>query len=141
MKRIVLSMGHEDLHGIFRKFLKSKFIVCMNDVFSSNYLFDVIEEDHPDIIIFHDKHLEIPYDPEQENQVEENLYKEIKFLEIIEYIRQTYNDSIRVVFVCERPQGDPFLSELVNNNVLDIFLYESICSGCFSETTSKSTSI
>ena len=97
MKRIVLSMGHEDLHGIFRKFLKSKFIVCMNDVFSSNYLFDVIEEDHPDIIIFHDKHLEIPYDPEQENQVEENLYKEIKFLEIIEYIRQTYNDSIRVV--------------------------------------------
>ncbi|PFT46086.1 hypothetical protein [Bacillus cereus] len=121
MKRIVLSMGHEDLHGIFRKFLKNKFIVCMNDVFSSNYLFDVIEEDHPDIIIFHDKHLEIPYDPEQENQVEENLYKEIKFLEIIEYIRQTYNDSIRVVFVCERPQGDPFLSELVNNNVLDIF--------------------
>ncbi|MEB9673217.1 hypothetical protein AB1J99_30920 [Bacillus bombysepticus] len=121
MKRIVLSMGHEDLHGIFRKFLKSKFIVCMNDVFSSNYLFDVIEEDHPDIIIFHDKHLEIPYDPEQENQVEENLYKEIKFLEIIEYIRQTYNDSIRVVFICERPQGDPFLSELVNNNVLDIF--------------------
>ena len=39
----------------------------------------------------------------------------------VEYIRRKYDDAIRFVFLCERPEGDPFLSELVSRNVLDIF--------------------
>lgn len=96
----------------------------MNEVFNSQYLMDVIEEDNPDIIFFHDKHFGIAYDPDEENQSDEKFYRETKFLDIIEYLRQE-NDNIRIGFVCERTPGDPFLSELVNNNVLDIFYTNS----------------
>lgn len=124
MKRVVLAMGNEEFHTIFRKFLREKFLVSMNEVFNSQYLMDVIEEDNPDIIFFHDKHFGIAYDPDEENQSDEKFYRETKFLDIIEYLRQE-NDNIRIGFVCERTPGDPFLSELVNNNVLDIFYTNS----------------
>lgn len=119
MKRILLAMGHEEYHSIFRKYLKSDFKVSMNDVYNLRYLTDIVDEERPDYIIFHDQHLGITLD---ENYTgDEAYYREVKILDFIEYARHRYDDQIRIVIVCERQIGDPFLSELVNNNVLDIF--------------------
>ncbi|MEI5919377.1 hypothetical protein WBU96_19530 [Bacillus albus] len=119
MNKILLAMGHEQYHAIFREYLREDFKFCMNDVFDLKYLIDILEEEKPNYIIFHEKHLGMDIGEVDKNK--ETYYREVKLLDFIEYARHCYNDELRIVIVCERSQGDPFLSELINNNVLDIF--------------------
>ena len=113
MKKVLLGLGNEKFNLIVREALSPYFEVIKEEVLSHKYLQEFIQEQNPDIIILHDYYLA--------SEKHEPFEKELEWLQTIEYIRRAYDDSKRVVFVCERKQGDPFLSELVNRNILDIF--------------------
>jgi hypothetical protein len=117
-KKILLAVGNEKFNQILRKALDDHFIVLKDEVYSIKYLEELIEENDPDIIILHDYYLA--------SDKTDTYEREIEWLQIIENIRRVYDDEKRVVFICERKQGDPFLSELVNRNVLDIFHTRSL---------------
>jgi hypothetical protein len=113
LKRVLLGLGNEKFNKIIRQALEPHFEVIKEEVLSHKYLEELIEEQNPDIIIVHDYFL-----PSEKTHPFE---REVEWLQTIERIRRAYDDSKRIVFICERKQGDPFLSELVNRNVLDIF--------------------
>lgn len=117
-KRVLLALGNEKFNQILRKALQENFIVLNDEVYSIKYLEELIEESKPDIILLHDYYLA--------SEKTEPYERETEWLETIENIRRVYDDNKRVVFICERKQGDPFLSELINRNVLDIFHTRSL---------------
>lgn len=118
MKKVLLGLGNEKFNEIVREALESHFNVIKDEVLSHKYLEEFIQEQNPDIIIVHDYYLA--------SEKSDPFEKEIEWLQTIERIRRAYDDSKRIAFVCERKQGDPFLSELVNRNVLDIFHNRSL---------------
>ncbi|MEX3623629.1 hypothetical protein [Viridibacillus arvi] len=117
-KKILLGIGNEKFNHLLRTQLSNDFFVLAEEVYSRKYLEEFIEDYSPNIVILHDYFLT--------SEKEEQLEKEVEWLQIIERIRQKYDDEKRIVFICERNQGDPFLSELVNRNVLDIFHSRSL---------------
>lgn len=118
MKKVLLAIGNDKFNNLLRSPLSENFNVLSVEVYSRKYLEEFIEDHDPDIIIVHDRFLTSENDDEFEQEVE--------WLQIIERIRQQYDDQKRIVFICERNSGDPFLSELVNRNILDIFHSRSI---------------
>lgn len=121
MKRILLAIGEPNYSKILRDRLKSyphDFAVLDQEVLHHKYLFEILENEQPEILIVHDYYLQ--------TDKETAADKEIEWLELIETLRTQFDDSVRVVFLCERNKGDAFLSELVNRNVLDIFNNNSI---------------
>lgn len=118
MKKVLLAIGNEKFNQLLRIPLSKHFSVIPEELYSLKYLEEFVEDFKPDIIILHDYYLK--------SEKEEAFDKEVEWLKIIERIRQLYDDQKRIVFICERNQGDPFLSELVNRNVLDIFHTRSI---------------
>lgn len=113
-KRVLLAVGESNLTAIFRKHLRPPtFDVSDNEVLHRNYIPEFLELDRPDIILLHDYYL--PSDAVTEKD------KDDEILKLIEDWRLRYNDSLRVVFMCERDKADPFLGALVARNVLDIF--------------------
>lgn len=117
-KKVLLAIGNEKFNLLLRRPLSEHFMVLNDEVYSRKYLEEFIDDQSPDIIIIHDYYLT----SEKMDQFE----KEVELLQIIERIRRIYDDEKRIVFMCERNQGDPFLSELVNRNVLDIFHSRSL---------------
>lgn len=117
-KRVLLALGNEKFNQILRRALQGHFDVLKDEVYSIKYLEELIEESRPDIIILHDYHLA--------SDKTDAYEREMEWLQIAENIRHQYDDKKRIVFICERQQGDPFLSELINRNVLDIFHTRSL---------------
>ncbi|MBU8908061.1 hypothetical protein [Desertibacillus haloalkaliphilus] len=115
MKRILLALGEPKFNEILRRHLTNKdgFYVIKQEPVHVKYLDEIIEDERPNMIIFHDRYISSNY--------EDMSDREVEWLQIVEKLRTSYDDTIRVVFFCERDKGDPFLSELVNRNVLDIF--------------------
>ncbi|MCK6259559.1 hypothetical protein LCY76_23605 [Fictibacillus sp. KIGAM418] len=115
MKRILLAIGRDDFNKIVKQQLESHqdFSVIDTMVYHINFLPQMVEEFKPDIVIGHDSFLP--------SEHFESLERELEWLKTVEFIRRKYDDEIRFVFFCEREKGDPFLSELISRNVLDIF--------------------
>lgn len=113
MKKVLLAIGNDKFNNLLRSPLSAYFTVLSEEVYSRKYLEEFVQDHEPDIIVVHDYFLTSEYHDQFEQEVE--------WLQIIERIRQKYDDEKRIVFICERNPGDPFLSELVNRNVLDIF--------------------
>jgi len=121
MKRILLAIGEPNYSKILREKFKNyadDFAVLDQEVLHHKYLLEILENEQPEILIVHDYYLQ--------SDKEVAADKEMEWLNFIEIIRTQFDDSIRVVFLCERNKGDVFLSELVNRNVLDIFNNNSI---------------
>lgn len=118
MKKILLAIGNEKFNALLRKPLSAEFTVLNEEVYSRKYLDEFVSDYNPDIIIVHDYYLA--------SEKSDAFEKEVEWLQIIERIRQQYDDEKRIVFICERNPGDPFLSELLNRNVLDIFHNRSL---------------
>ena len=116
MKTVLLAIGDDKFSNILEKYLQESFHVLTHRVYHHRYLRDMVKEYRPDILIAHDTLLERD---ESDEKNESEL--EYEWLDHVEYFRREYEDSIRFVFICERSKGDPFLSELVNRNVYDIF--------------------
>lgn len=116
MKKVLLAVGGGAYSNILqRNFSKERdfFTLCDQEVMHFRYMSEVIEIDKPDILIVHDHYL-----PSEQTEVEE---RQEEWLNFIQSLRAEYDDSIRIVFLCERPRDDTFLSYLVSINVLDIF--------------------
>ncbi|MDC3424300.1 hypothetical protein NC797_07230 [Aquibacillus sp. 3ASR75-11] len=120
MSKILLAIGNTDYSKIIRNNLseKSDFTVLEQEVMHHRYLLEIVDLEKPDILIVHDYYL--PTDMISKEDREE------EWLTFIQTLRESYDDSIRVVFLCERKKGEPFLSYLVDSNVLDIFNDNSI---------------
>ncbi|WP_121616806.1 hypothetical protein [Virgibacillus halodenitrificans] len=117
-KKVLLALGNEKFNLILRKSLEEHFTVLKDEVYSFKYLEELIEESKPDIIILHDYYLA--------SEQTEPYEREKEWLHTVENVRRVYDDKKRLVFICERKQGDPFLSEMINRNVLDIFHTRSL---------------
>jgi hypothetical protein len=121
MQKVLLAVGNEKLSQILRNTLSefpNDFNISETEVFHHRFLEEIVESEIPDILILHDFYLESDCKTKGE--------KEKEWISFIKKIRVTYDDSIRIVFLCERPKGDPFLSHLVSLNVLDIFSDDTI---------------
>lgn len=111
---ILLAVSEPNFVGILRSnFVLGGFEVIDNDVYHRNYLIEIIELEKPSILVIHDTYLPSDHSSPKE--------KDDEMLEILTYLRTTYDSSIRIVYLCERERKDPFLGSLVARNVLDIF--------------------
>ena len=116
MKRILLAIGNTEYSKILRSHFANhadELVVLEQEIMHHKYLDEIVELEKPDILLVHDYYLssDTVMGPEREKE----------WITFLQHIRVTYDDAIRIVFLCERPKGDPFLSRLVQNNVLDIF--------------------
>ncbi|MFC0273778.1 hypothetical protein ACFFIX_20535 [Metabacillus herbersteinensis] len=121
MKKVLLGIGNKDFSQILRNNLlkqEKDFIVPEQEVMHHRYLSEIVDLEKPDILVVHDYYL-----PSDNVGKEE---REREWLSFFSKIRVDYDDAIRIVFMCERQKGDPFLSQLVGINVLDIFNNNSI---------------
>lgn len=87
--------------------------VLEDEVYHRKYLNDKIELNSPSMVVIHDLYL--PSD------LAEPAERDLEMLQLIEYWRSVYDNDLRVVYLCIREKQDPFLSQLVARNVLDIF--------------------
>ncbi|QAS54818.1 hypothetical protein [Halobacillus litoralis] len=121
MKKVLLAIGNTEFSKILKNHIdrhSNSFLLCDQEVMHHRYLEEMIEVNEPNIIIVHDYYL-----PTDVNTTEEREYEWLNFaLEL----RKKYEDTIRLVFLCERDKRDPFLHNLISNNVLDIINDNSI---------------
>lgn len=116
MENVLLAIGNKSFSSIILKHLEKhsgSFHIANQEVMHHRYLEELIEVEKPDILIVHDYHL--PSDKSTQEEREE------EWLSFIQRVRAKYDNQLRIVFLCEREKGDPFLSYLVSTNVLDIF--------------------
>lgn len=127
---ILIAVGEENLSSILRNhFENARMDVIDNDILHRNYLNEVIELEHPTMVILHDYYL--PSDLTDQTAQEEEI------LELLNAWRVAYDDKLRVVYLCERDRRDPFLGKLVAHNVLDIFNERQILVDVFVEQLSE----
>ncbi|SDM24486.1 hypothetical protein [Sediminibacillus halophilus] len=102
MKKVLLAIGNESYSNIIRNRLsehKEHFLIPEQKVMHHRYLKEVVELEKTDLLILHDYYLPSDFDSK------EGVWE---WLSYIQHIRELYDDSIRVVFLCERNRGDPF---------------------------------
>lgn len=131
MKQVLLAIGNKHYSAIIQKHLESvpgRFKVASQEVMHHRYLDELLEVEEPDILIVHDTNL-----PSDQSTKEE---REDEWISFFQRVRAHYDDRLRIVFLCEREKGDPFLSYLVSTNVLDIFNSRSIDMEAFIEQLS-----
>ncbi|QXE03533.1 hypothetical protein [Terribacillus sp. DMT04] len=118
MKKVLLAIGDATYSKILRNHLSTHeddFEVIDSEVMHHRYLDEFIIAEQPDILILHDYYL--PNDFKSSDR---------EWIETVYRIREQFNDKVRVVFLCERENSDPFLTNLVAYHVLDIFNKNSI---------------
>lgn len=115
-KKVLIAVGDKTYTKIlietFSKYPED-FTLSKQEILHRKYLYEIVKEETPSILIVHDTYLESM----QENQKD----KDIELLSIIKQLRLDFDDALRIVFLCERSSNDPLLSRLVSMGVLDIF--------------------
>ncbi|MEY8742031.1 hypothetical protein AB9M62_21385 [Bacillales bacterium AN1005] len=121
MKKILIAVGDrnytEILCDAFDNYTKL-FTLANQEVLHRRYLEEIVEIETPDILIIHDRYLESSYEQQEDRNNE-----------LLAYIRQCrirYDNQMRIVFLCERPTKDPYLSTLVSVGIMDIFNQNTI---------------
>lgn len=118
--RVLMAIGNEELSKLIAAPLREfELDVFQEEVLHRNYLNEMIEQTMPDMLILHDNFLQSDFEDDKEQRDKE-------MLELIEYWRIKYNDSIRVVYFSLRERNDEFMANLVARNVLDIFQGNSV---------------
>ncbi|QCJ45467.1 hypothetical protein FAY30_26365 (plasmid) [Bacillus sp. S3] len=114
-KKVLIAVGDKAYTDILKETFEKKnqnFVLSSQEVFHRRYLTEIVQSERPDILILHDYYLESDFIREEQ--------KEQELLTFIRDIRVTYNDALRVVFMCERPKGDSLLTKLVSLGIMDI---------------------
>ncbi len=116
LKKVLIAVGDKDytniLKNTFAKYPK-EFTLSSQEVFHRQYLLEIVENEKPDILVVHDDYLSSSYSTDEE--------KEKEWLQFIRRFYTAFDETLRLVFLCERPRGDVFLSTLVSLGVRDIF--------------------
>ncbi|WP_368502715.1 coiled-coil domain-containing protein (plasmid) [Alkalihalophilus sp. As8PL] len=110
--KILLAIGNEKYSDLVKGRLEPDFDCIEQYVYHHKYIHESIDQFKPNIVIFHEKYLKSEASNENES------FK--LWSDTIEIIRKR-DDDIRIIMLCERPQGHPFLKLLITLNVLDIF--------------------
>lgn len=120
-KKVLIAVGDPTYSELLTAEFKKEneyFALMPQEVMHYQYLEEILKDDIPDILIVHDFFLPHPKPYGKE--------REIDWLRFFESIRTRYDDEIRVVFMSKRESNDPFLRQLININILDIFVGNSI---------------
>jgi hypothetical protein len=115
-KKVLIAIGDKAYTEIMKETLASyadDFSLSSQEVFSRRFLEEILDIEKPDILLIHDQYLGSDFSEQKD--------KDNELLTFIRNIRINYDDSLRVVLLCERTKGDPFLSQTVSMGVLDIF--------------------
>lgn len=115
-KKVLIAVGDKSYSDIlidtFEK-QNDEFTLSSQEVLHRRFLEEILDIEKPDILVIHDYYLGSDFVRQEQ--------KEQELASFIRKIRVNYDDSVRIVFLCERPKGDAFLSNLVSMGVLDIF--------------------
>lgn len=128
MTSVLLAIGDKNLASVLRKILvesEYNFDVLYDEVLHRRYLFEMTSQYHPNIVILHDNFL--PGDKTG------NEDKDTEMLEILQQIRLSFDQQIRIVYICIRPRNDPFFGKLIGLGVHDIFYIEQFSKQAFVE--------
>lgn len=115
-KKVLIAVGNKSYSKILIDTFKSypdSFSLSSQEVLHRRFLEEIIENEKPDILLIHDYYLESDYNRKE--------LQEQELLSLIRTIRLKYEDSIRIIFLCERRKGDTLLSNLVSLGIWDIF--------------------
>lgn len=115
-KKVLIAVGDKDYTNILKQNFanyQENFTLSSQEVLHRRYLQEIVELEKPDILIVHDTYLPSSYSTKEE--------RENELLAFIRLFNTMFDESLRFVFLCERPVGDPFLSTLVSIGVRDIF--------------------
>lgn len=115
-RKVLIAVGDKSYSDIlintFEKH-KDEFTLSSQEVLHRRFLEEILDIEKPDILVIHDYYLGSDFVRQEQ--------KEQELAAFIRKIRVNYDDSVRVVYLCERPKGDVFLSSLVSIGVMDIF--------------------
>ncbi|RKJ61888.1 hypothetical protein D7X33_26660 [Butyricicoccus sp. 1XD8-22] len=128
MTSVLLAVGEDNLSKLFRKVLVESghpFDVLDNEVLHRRFLFEMVAQYQPNLLIVHDKFL-----PGDKLAAEE---RDAEMLEILQYIRFQFDQQVRIVYVCIRDRTDPFLGKIVGLGIHDIFHSDSFRTDAFLE--------
>lgn len=115
-KKVLIAVGNESYTDILKQTFQkhhNAFTLASQEIFHRRFLSEVVDFEKPDILIIHDYYLASDFSRQE--------LKEQELLTFIRNLRVKFDQSLRVVFLCERPKGDPLLSMLVSLGVMDIF--------------------
>jgi MinD-like ATPase involved in chromosome partitioning or flagellar assembly len=108
---MMLATGKLSLDEILCKIFGQHYAISDVKVDIRRYLLENVSQVRPDILIVHEKLLSGLEDPAEKD-------KELLFL--LEQIKLKF-PLIRIVVLCTRQDSDPFLQQLVNLSIFDIF--------------------
>ncbi|MEM5013991.1 hypothetical protein WKH57_25090 [Niallia taxi] len=121
MKKVLIAVGDrnytEILCDAFDKHI-SLFTLANQEVLHRRYLEEIVDLETPDILVIHDRYLESSF--------AEQVDRDNELLAYIRQCRIQYDNQMRIVFLCERPTKDPYLSTLVSVGIMDIFNQNTI---------------
>jgi len=126
MTSVLLAIGEENLSSLLRKVLvgsEQSFDVLYDQVLHRRFLFEMVAQVRPDILIVHDKFL-----PGDKITPEE---RDAEMLEILQFIRLKFDQEVRIVYVCIRDRNDQFLGNIVGLGIHDIFHAETFSTDAF----------
>ncbi|MEK3992655.1 hypothetical protein [Robertmurraya sp. FSL R5-0851] len=116
MVKVLIAVGDKSYTDILTETFSQHtdyFTLSSQEVLHRRFLEEIVELEKPDMLVIHDYYLESDFTRDE--------MKEQELATFFRKLRVEYDDSIRIVFLCERPKGDPFLSSLVSMGILDIF--------------------
>ncbi|MFC0476796.1 hypothetical protein ACFFHF_16460 [Robertmurraya beringensis] len=127
-KKVLIAVGDKSYSNILIETFSQHtehFTLSSQEVLHRRFLEEIVELEQPDILVIHDYYLESDF-----TRIE---MKEQELSTFFRKLRVEFDDSIRIVFLCERPKGDLFLSSLVSMGIHDIFNSNSFDLGEFIE--------
>lgn len=127
-RKVLIAVGDREYTNILkRNFFNypDDFTLSSQEVFHRQYLLEIVELEKPDILILHDTYLPSSFNTKEG--------RENELLDFIRLFNSILDESLRFVFLCERPRGDVFLSTLVSLGVRDIFNSNSVPLNVFFE--------
>lgn len=115
-QKVLIAVGEKSYSLILKETFEKhqeEFVLSSQEVLHRRFLEEILDIEKPDFLIIHDYYLESDFS--EQEQRDQELAK------LFRAARVNYDDSLRIVFLCERPKGDPFLSTLVSMGIMDIF--------------------
>jgi len=115
-QKVLIAVGEKSYSSILKETFEKhpeEFVLSPQEVLHRRFLEEILDIEKPDFLIIHDYYLESDFSDQEQ--------RDLELAKLFRTARVNYDDSLRIVFLCERPKGDPFLSTLVSMGIQDIF--------------------
>lgn len=115
-KKVLIAVGDKSYTAILKETFEKypeQFVLSPQEVLHRRFLEEILDIEKPDVLVIHDYYLGSDFIRQEQ--------KDQELATFFRNFRINYDDSLRIVFLCERPKGDTFLSTLVSMGIMDIF--------------------